>query len=517
MIGEKLVPEEVKALQAEFYLTQLEPYGLPLQTDAGDLSKVAWNLYIPAWLRDYPVAAELLGRDVAYVNDTPSLVPYGDRYNTGTGVEVTGVRAHPTLGAVYAVLFAAEPPVATTLTPAVVPVVLDQTGTVTLVNTSTSRERLTVAWTAGPPAGSGITVTPASGSAALAPGASDRVSLTVAVASGAAPGPVTVPVSVTAVTPDGTTLLSPGSYLQVTIESPISSTVTPGSLLVAPGGSGSVTLASSSIAAGPLTVRWAAAPPAGSGITVMPASGSAAVAPGACASASLTVSVSAGAAPGAVTVPISVTGVTSDAATLLSPGAAVEVTIPYPSLAAAFDNVGITDDSDPAPGNFDGYGNSFSATALAAVGLTPGGTVTADGVTFSWPDVPSGEPDNVVASGQIIALSGSGSTLGFLGVADNGIASGTGAITYADGTTQSFTIEYQNWIMATPVDGDTLVATTAYFNRTTKGAARTPSVFAATVPLTAGKPVASVTLPDASVAAVSTSTVSMHVFAIEIA
>ena len=143
--------------------------------------------------------------------------------------------------------------------------------------------------------------------------------------------------------------------------------------------------------------------------------------------------------------------------------------------------------------------------------------MTADGVTFTWPDVPSGEPNNVVASGQIIALSGSGSTLGFLGVANNGIASGTAAITYADGTTQLFTLEYQNWITATPVNGAILVATTTYFNRTTKGAARTPSVFAATVPLTAGKPVASVTLPDVSVTTVSTSTVSMHVFAIEIA
>ena len=409
VIGEKLVPEDVKALQAEFYLTQLEPYGLPLQTDAGDLSKVAWNLYIPAWLRDYPVAAELLGRDVAYVNDTPSLVPYGDRYNTGTAVEVTGVKAHPTLGAVYAVLFAAEPPVATTLTPAAVPVVLDQTGTVTLVNTNTntSGEMLTVAWTAAAPAGSGITVAPASGSAVLAPGASSRVSLTVSVSAGAAPGPVTVPISVTAVAPDGSSLLSPGSYLQVAVL--------------------------------------------------------------------------------------------------------------YPSLAAAFDNVGVTDDADPAPGNFDGYGNSFSTTALAAAGLTPGGTVTADGVTFTWPDVPSGEPDNVVASGQIIALPGSGSTLGFLGVADNGTASGTGTVTYADGTTQSFTIEYQNWITATPVNGDVLVATTTYFNRTTKGAARTPSLFAATVPLTSGKTVASVTLPDVSGTAVSTSTVSMHIFALQIA
>jgi hypothetical protein len=104
VIGERLVPEEVKALQSSFYLTQLQPYGLPLQTDTNDLSKVAWNLYIPAWLRDYPIAAAMLDRDVAYVNDTPSLVPYGDRYNTATAVEITGIKAHPTLGAVYALL-----------------------------------------------------------------------------------------------------------------------------------------------------------------------------------------------------------------------------------------------------------------------------------------------------------------------------------------------------------------------------------------------------------------------------
>jgi hypothetical protein len=106
VIGETLVPESVKALQARFYLTQLEQYGLPLQTDAGDLSKVAWMVYIPAWLADYAVATELLNRDVAYVNDTPSLVPYGDRYHTETGVEVMGIKAHPTLGAVYALLAA---------------------------------------------------------------------------------------------------------------------------------------------------------------------------------------------------------------------------------------------------------------------------------------------------------------------------------------------------------------------------------------------------------------------------
>ncbi len=399
VIGEHLVPDSVKALQSDFYLTQLEPYGLPLQTDSGGLSKVAWNLYIPAWLRDYPIATEMLNRDVAYVNDTPSLVPYGDRYSTDTAVEVSGVKAHPTLGAVFAVLFAAGPPVATTVTPDAAVISPGQSAAITLTNTNTSKERLTADWTAAPPSGSGITVTPASGSPSLARGGSSSAALTVAVSSTASPATVTVPINVT--TSVGG---APGSYLQVTI--------------------------------------------------------------------------------------------------------------PYASLAAAFGNVGITADSDHTPGNFDGYGNSFSATALAGVGITPGGQVASGGVTFTWPDVAAGEPDNVVASGQVIAFAGSGSTLGFLGVANNGDATGTGTIAYTDGSTQSFTIEYPNWITAAPVNGDTLVATTSYFNRTTTGAARTPSLFAAFVTLDSGKTIAAISLPDVSSTAVSTSTVSMHIFAI---
>ena len=106
VIGASLVPEQVAANQASFYLNQLTTYGMPLQTDAGDLNKVAWLFYLPAWLNSYPIADELMSRNVAYINDTPSLVPYGDRYNTSTGIEVTGIQAHPTLGAVFAILAA---------------------------------------------------------------------------------------------------------------------------------------------------------------------------------------------------------------------------------------------------------------------------------------------------------------------------------------------------------------------------------------------------------------------------
>jgi beta-glucosidase len=54
--------------------------------------------------------------------------------------------------------------------------------------------------------------------------------------------------------------------------------------------------------------------------------------------------------------------------------------------------VGVTDDANPAPGNLDGAGFSFSAQALASAGVVPGGTVTSGSLSFTWPDAPAGEP-----------------------------------------------------------------------------------------------------------------------------
>jgi hypothetical protein len=139
VIGVSLVPDQVAAEQAAYYLNELTTYGMPLQTNAGDITKVAWLFYLPAWLNSYPVAEQLMSRNVAYINATPSLVPYGDRYHTSTGVEVSGIQAHPTLGAVYALLAAGvtlssgtattPPATTTTVVPPPVPVTVKVTGT----------------------------------------------------------------------------------------------------------------------------------------------------------------------------------------------------------------------------------------------------------------------------------------------------------------------------------------------------------------------------------------------------
>ncbi len=190
------------------------------------------------------------------------------------------------------------------------------------------------------------------------------------------------------------------------------------------------------------------------------------------------------------------------------------VAITCPSLSAAFNNVGITADSATGAGNFDGGGTSFSADALAADGITPGSAITVDGVTVTWPDVPAGQADNVVTEGQIIDVSGSGSSLVFVGASDYGSSTGTGTITYTDGTTQSFGLTFNDWYSDAPQAGGTLVAS-AYANSSTGPGTHVSGIYSATVPLTSGKTVASVTLPAIS-NGVAVGTPAMHIFAIGI-
>jgi hypothetical protein len=194
--------------------------------------------------------------------------------------------------------------------------------------------------------------------------------------------------------------------------------------------------------------------------------------------------------------------------------ASAQISVPFPSLSAAFDNIGISDDANPTVGNFDGGGGSLSAQALAAAGLTPGTTVTHNGLTFTWPNVLPGTPNNVSAGGQTIALSGSGNTLGLLGAGAWGFASGAGTITYTDGTTQQFTLSFADWWDNAAAPGGDILVSLPYINTPTK-LNQEVSVYYASVPLQQGKTVQYVTLPDIS-QGVTRGQTSMHVFAVAI-
>ena len=185
-------------------------------------------------------------------------------------------------------------------------------------------------------------------------------------------------------------------------------------------------------------------------------------------------------------------------------------------LNAAFNNVGISDDGAGSVASFDGQGYSYSAQALQADGYAPGQSVVANGVSFTWPNVASGSPDNVNAQGQVIALPtpAAGPTLAFLGAA-SGAAQLSGSITYSDGTTQSYQLGLSDWALdgvgSPPAYGNAIVATMPYRNLQ-DGARQTINMylFEASVPLTPGKAVASITLPNA------TTPGGFHIFAISV-
>jgi lysophospholipase L1-like esterase len=178
-------------------------------------------------------------------------------------------------------------------------------------------------------------------------------------------------------------------------------------------------------------------------------------------------------------------------------------------LSAYFDNVGVSDDSDTGAADLDGEGDSFSAEDLAADGWVPGAVVTANDTTLTWPNVPSGEPDNVVSDGQAFSLSGSGNGLSFILAGTNGGTSGSGEITYTDGSTQTYTLSVPDWYVGAT---DTMSIQMSDWN-TPGGTAGAPvKLYTDTVPLNPSKNVASVTLPTISAQAAE-SVAAMHVFA----
>ena len=189
----------------------------------------------------------------------------------------------------------------------------------------------------------------------------------------------------------------------------------------------------------------------------------------------------------------------------------LEIT-PTSAMSDYYGNTGISSDDHQACADLDGDGYSFSADALAKAGVTAGGTVTAGGVGFTWPA--TCQPDNVLAAGQTILLSGQSgaTTIGFLGTSTDGATSGPVTVTYTDGTTSTGTLSFSDWA-GSAAQGENTVASIPYRNSGTgTSQTLTISVYEMSLPLTAGKTVASVTLPYVgdSVDGVA----AMHIFAI---
>jgi predicted alpha-1,2-mannosidase len=272
--------------------------------------------------------------------------------------------------------------------------------------------------------------------------------------------------------------------------------VSPSTLDIQPGASGTAKLSVTSSAGSSQSVNWTAT--ASSGVTVSPSSGTLSVGAGGTATASL--DVTAGSTDGAYTVTIDLT---SSAGKIIPVQLAVVVAKPG-DLSPYYNVTGISSDGDGGTANYDGDGFSYSQQALAAAGLTPGGTVTSGGLTYTWPSVPAGQPDAVYAGGQTIPVStpSGASSLGFLGSATNAASTGafgTVTVNYTDGTSSTATLGMSDWTLnanaSSPSFGNVIVATTPYRNFDGGMQSVNTYIFAQSIPIDSSKTVASITLP----------------------
>ncbi|QNK81854.1 lectin [Nakamurella sp. PAMC28650] len=200
------------------------------------------------------------------------------------------------------------------------------------------------------------------------------------------------------------------------------------------------------------------------------------------------------------------------------PDVVVEVDVAKPgSLWPFYDVAGVANDGRSTSASFDGEGWSYSAQALAAVGVSPGAPVTSGGLSYTWPDVTPGGLDNIEAGGQVIPLSGTeGATqIGILGSSTNGNPGSEGdfVVTFTDGSTQTVNLGFSDWTLnggsaPGPADGNLIAATTPYRDISNGGRDNVKAyLFTAKAPLTAGRTVASITLPTSVTAG------PLHVFA----
>jgi hypothetical protein len=196
-------------------------------------------------------------------------------------------------------------------------------------------------------------------------------------------------------------------------------------------------------------------------------------------------------------------------------GFAGQTTVPFATLPAAYDNAGISNDGSTPTGTFDGGGLNFSAQALSAVGFNAGQVHNVNGVNFTW--VAPNQSDNIVTGGQAVPVSGSGSTLGFLGASNNGTGSGIGTIVYTDGTTQSYALGFADWWSGSATPGTSIAATLPYINNGTGRQTQTVHMYFASVPLQAGKTVRDVILPNVTSNGQVGGITALHVFAIGVA
>ena len=166
------------------------------------------------------------------------------------------------------------------------------------------------------------------------------------------------------------------------------------------------------------------------------------------------------------------------------------------SFASAVNTVAVSDNGNPAVGNFDGSGNSYSAQALAGFGITPGGSVMVDGAGVTFPAEAPGTPDAVAATGQTLTVSGSGSRISMITAADFGDVLGFLQVNYSDGTNSEVPIDVTDWFNNSPGPGGSILATTTWNQQPNNPTPHDVSLYGLTVDTGSAKTIISITLPN---------------------
>ncbi|WP_237744895.1 GH92 family glycosyl hydrolase [Kribbella catacumbae] len=272
-------------------------------------------------------------------------------------------------------------------------------------------------------------------------------------------------------------------------------------VVVAPGTTSSpVAIKAHRLSGNATTVQYSVTTPAG--LTASPTSGTFTVDPASGVGiAPVTITAAPGTPDGRYSVTVALQA--ADGTALPRLGFTVVVGEPN-SFSVLREGVAASDDTgDHNEADYDGGGVSYSRQALAAAGLTPGGTVTKEGLTFTWPAVPAGDPDNVPTDGQLLnlGLPAGATKLSFVGSAVNGNQESKATLNYPDGSTQLVDLSFSDWTLGGGGDtvhfGNLVVASTPYRNEAGGGRDNVATHIFATAPFTfpTGKTPVSVTLP----------------------
>ncbi|MFC1418994.1 glutaminase family protein [Streptacidiphilus cavernicola] len=102
LLGLKLVPRAVAQAEGDWYLSQVNQYGIPLDL-RHSYTKGDWEMWTAAWLKGHPVGGYLVDSLYDFAHTTPSRVPLTDWYDTVTNHQ-SGFQARPVVGGIFALL-----------------------------------------------------------------------------------------------------------------------------------------------------------------------------------------------------------------------------------------------------------------------------------------------------------------------------------------------------------------------------------------------------------------------------